>query len=156
MITAIKTNTILYQHPLSTMTSAKARYLYRELFHMVKSMPGESQRSNALAELRTSFRDTNTALSMEERLKKAEERISFLRITLPQTKRRRNHGDGNGTWVYKDGKRLQNEGGTLRDDKGRVHTNWDGNNLDPCSVKRHNVSLKRAGFVNNAHAKGIF
>mmetsp|Transcript_12516 Transcript_12516/g.34745 ORF Transcript_12516/g.34745 Transcript_12516/m.34745 type:complete len:144 (+) Transcript_12516:17-448(+) len=136
--------------------SAKIRHVYRELFFMAKNMPKETQRTKSLAELRTTFREQESKLSIEERLKKAEDRVSFLRITAPQTKRRRHHGDGGGTWVYKDGKKLENKNGTLRDDKGRVHTNWDGKNLDPCSVKRHNVSLRRGGWANNAHAKGIF
>ena len=35
-------------------------------------------------------------------------------------------------------------------------TNWDGSNLDPDSVSRHYHSLNRAGFRDNAHAKGFF
>lgn len=59
-------------------------------------------------------------------------------------------------WIYKDGEKYENVNGTIRGAKGRVHTNWDGKNLDPESVKRHRQQLKRCGFVNNAHAKGIF
>jgi len=33
--------------------------------------------------------------------------------------------------------------------KGTTVSNWDGKNLDPCSVKRHNSQLRRAGFMNN-------
>lgn len=33
--------------------------------------------------------------------------------------------------------------------KGTIVSNWDGKNLDPCSVKRHNSQLRRAGFMNN-------
>jgi hypothetical protein len=35
-------------------------------------------------------------------------------------------------------------------------TNWTGSNIDPDSLARHNASLKRMGFRDNAHAKGIF
>ena len=35
-------------------------------------------------------------------------------------------------------------------------SNWDGSNMDPDSVARHNRSLRRAGFRDNAHAKGFF
>lgn len=38
----------------------------------------------------------------------------------------------------------------------RPVTNWHGRNMDPDSVARHYRSLKRAGFKNNRHAKGIF
>ena len=59
--------------------------------------------------------------------------------------------------MYKDGQRLESDAtGTLRDAKGRVVSNWDGKNLDPCSVKIHKQQLHRAGFVNNHHAKGVF
>ena len=35
-------------------------------------------------------------------------------------------------------------------------TNWTGSNINPDSLARHNASLKRMGFRDNAHAKGIF
>ena len=72
--------------------------------------------------------------------------MSFLRMITPKERASRTAG----TWVYKDGERLEHAGGTLRDSNG------DGKNLDPDSVKRHKHQLKRAGFVNNAHAKGYF
>ena len=56
----------------------------------------------------------------------------------------------------------EGEGGITRlvigsdDKKGRVVTNWHGKNLDPESVSRHKHTLKRAGFMNNRHAKGVF
>ena len=136
-------------------SASAVRSVYRELFHMIRNMKTPQERSKALQELRTSFRDTSSTLTVEERLKKAQDRASFLRITMPQHGKRL-RGDNSGTWVYREGEKLQNVNGTLRDSNGRVHTNWDGSNLDPCSVKRHKHSLKRAGFVNNAHAKGIF
>lgn len=50
--------------------------------------------------------------------------------------------------IYSDGK---------SENKGKpIVTNWHGSNLDPDSVSRHNRSLKRAGFQNNRHAKGVF
>mmetsp|Transcript_5072 Transcript_5072/g.12843 ORF Transcript_5072/g.12843 Transcript_5072/m.12843 type:complete len:198 (-) Transcript_5072:403-996(-) len=65
-------------------------------------------------------------------------------------------GGGGGRWIYRNGERLEVSEGTVRDSKGRVVSNWDGKNLDPEQVKRHNHHLKRLGFRNNAHAKGIF
>jgi len=47
-------------------------------------------------------------------------------------------------------------GGTLRGPDGRVISNWNGKNMDPCSVNIHKGQLKRMGFQNNLHAKGIF
>ncbi|MGK3740021.1 MAG: hypothetical protein ACI8RD_004155 [Bacillariaceae sp.] len=65
---------------------------------------------------------------------------------------------GGGRWVYKNGERIEISGSssTVRDSKGRVISNWDGKNLDPDSVKQHNHQLKRMGYLNNSHAKGIF
>mmetsp|Transcript_5073 Transcript_5073/g.12844 ORF Transcript_5073/g.12844 Transcript_5073/m.12844 type:complete len:198 (-) Transcript_5073:169-762(-) len=65
-------------------------------------------------------------------------------------------GGGGGRWIYRNGERLEVSEGTVRDSKGRVVSNWDGKNLDPEQVKRHNHHLKRLGFRNNGHAKGIF
>jgi hypothetical protein len=48
------------------------------------------------------------------------------------------------------------DGETTRVDGKGVINSFTGYNLDPCMVKRHNAGLKRAGFVNNLHAKGIF
>ncbi len=64
----------------------------------------------------------------------------------------------NGTkrWVYtKDGK-IEIDGSNKARGGGRVHSNWDGKNLDPCAVKTHNGQLRRMGFQNNLHAKGLF
>ena len=66
------------------------------------------------------------------------------------------NGTRGGRWIYRNGERLEVSEGTVRDSKGRVVSNWDGKNLDPEQVKRHNHHLKRLGFRNNAHAKGIF
>lgn len=86
------------------------------------------------------------------RVKAAESRLAVLRMT-SSTGTRNSKG---GTWVYRNGEKLSAECGTLRDSGGRVVSSFDGKNLDPESVKRHRQQLKRAGFVNNAHAKGIF
>lgn len=136
-------------------SAAGVRKAYRDLLHMIRQMPAQSkERTKSLTELRTSFRQPLTAEeTVEARLKKATDRAAFLRITTVKTKPR---GE-TGTWVYKDGQRLQgSNNGTLRDANGKVVSNWDGKNLDPCSVKRHKQSLNRAGFVNNQHAKGVF
>jgi hypothetical protein len=143
-------------------TAAAVRKAYRDLYHILRHTSAntkvqQSQREKQLQELRQRFREPlGKNESIEQRLKQATDRASFLRITTVKTKPR---GES-GTWIYKDGQCLQSteEGGgtTLRDDKGRVISNWDGKNLDPCSVKRHRQQLNRAGFVNNWHAKGVF
>lgn len=130
---------------------AQARTLYRELAHLIKQMPSSEQQSRALSELRTSFRAPVQG-SIDEAVKKAEQKLSFLRITLPKTKPR----GQSGRWIYKNGQRLADVNGTLRDAQGKAVSSYDGKNLDPESVSRHRKHLKRLGFVNNAHAKGFF
>lgn len=62
--------------------------------------------------------------------------------------------DGRVRLVYKNGEgRIDGEAEAR--DRAR-YTNWNGGNLDPDSVARHQHSLNRAGFRDNAHAKGIF
>lgn len=131
-------------------TQFSIRRTYREILHFVKQ---KSDHLASLNELRSSFRkplgDDETA---ESRLKAAESRLSFLKMSSVKMRPR---GDS-GRWIYKEGERLVDENGTLRDSRGRVVSNWDGNNLDPESVTRHRKQLKRMGFANNAHAKGFF
>lgn len=104
-----------------------------------------------LQELRTTFRKAlGENESVDARLQDADKRISFLKMITPKDKPAKG-----GKWVYKNGKQVEGESGT-QFNRGRVHSNWDGKNLDPCSVKRHNQQLNRAGFVNNQHAKGFF
>lgn len=135
-------------------SGAVVRSLYREFLSLVKQQAASSKkRSSALRDVRTKFREPLAAdQTVESRLKEAQERLSFLRITTTKVKPRGQAGH----WVYRDGKRLEDVNGTLRDDKGRVVSSYDGSNLDPEMVSKHYKNLKRAGFVNNLHAKGIF
>ena len=137
----------------SSSSQQSVRNTYRTLARLVQQQQKAAQ-EKSWTELRTSFRRPLAETeSLEDRLKKANDRISFLRITTPK---KRSNTQQAKTYVYKDGK-LVEEGSLTRIDKnGRVVSNWDSKNLDPCAVKRHNAGLKRAGFVNNAHAKGIF
>lgn len=131
------------------------RNTYRAFARLIENMPGAKlAHEKSLTELRSGFRrPLGASESLEDRLKKAEDRIAFLRITTPKSR------TDNRAGVYvqgKDGKMVEAGAGTSRDGNGRVLSNFDGKNIDPCQVKRHNVSLKRAGFVNNTHAKGVF
>jgi hypothetical protein len=143
------------------MTSS-VRAVYREMLRLVRQRPDAA---SAAAEVREKFRrpldPSSTTSSLTDRLAEAESRLSVLRMTSTGRRGGRNRGVGGsaavgGTWVYRDGQRLSAENGTLRDSGGRVVSSFDGKNLDPESVKRHRQQLKRAGFVNNAHAKGFF
>jgi predicted metalloprotease len=62
-------------------------------------------------------------------------------------------------FIYKNGQRFDLNSlhdATARTDKGYTISPYTGSNLDPQSVTRHRQGLKRAGFINNAHAKGMF
>jgi hypothetical protein len=124
---------------------------YRELARLIKLTPDATKSKQML---QTGFREPlHPESSVEQRLEVAEQKLSFLRMT---TVKSRPSGQS-GRWIYKDGEKLQSdEGGTIRDSKGRVISNFDGKNMDPEQVTRHKKSLKRAGFMNNAHAKGVF
>ena len=161
------------------MSSARTivRQRYRSLSRLVKRLPertGLSSSSSRSAyrcpeeswrQLRTSFREPlGVNESIEDRIKKADERLSFLKMITPKLDHSSsnagvlldNTNEGGGRWIYKNGKRIEGGSGTVRDSKGRVISNWDGKNLDPDNVKQHNRHLKRMGYRNNAHAKGIF
>ena len=137
-------------------SSATVRNVYRELLHLAKQQKPkgtETQSVTAIQEVRTRFRGPLAAdQTVESRLKVAQDRLSFLRITTTKIKPRGQAG----RWVYRNGQRLENINGTLRDDKGIVHSTFDGKNMDPEMVSKHVKNLNRAGFVNNLHAKGIF
>ena len=138
---------------------------YRILAKLVQRLPKGQE--DGWKQLRSTFRQPLAVggASVEDRLKVADDKIAFLKMITPKDRSitSYNEDDGQnsssskgGRWIYKDGKRVDVSQGTPRDANGKVISNWDGKNLDPCSVKRHNHQLKRAGFVNNQHAKGFF
>ncbi len=135
------------------MTIDPIKQTYRQLARLVQRLSDKHKRQESWQELRQGFRiPLEQGESLDSRLQVAEDRLSFLRMITPKER----PSNQSGKWVYKNGERLENQDGTLRDSNGRVVSNWDGKNLDPDSVRRHNYQLKRAGFVNNSHAKGFF
>ncbi|CAB9510284.1 expressed unknown protein [Seminavis robusta] len=137
----------------SAQPSQSIRSAYRTLARLIQQQP--NRQAQQQSELRQAFRrPLSERETVTDRLQKAHDRISFLRITTPKSVRRR-QGEDAGVFVVKDGK-LVSATTSDANGAGRVVSNWDGKNLDPCMVKRHNVGLRRAGFVNNQHAKGIF
>jgi hypothetical protein len=139
---------------MTSSSMIKIRQSYKTLARLVQKLEDAKTQEKGWYELRTSFRKPlQQGETLDTRLKTAQERESFLRILTP--KDRNVPSKGGGRWVYKNGKAIEGGEGTSLS-SGNVHSNWDGKNLDPCSVKRHNQQLKRMGFVNNQHAKGIF
>ena len=127
------------------------RKSYRELYRLIQRLD-PSQQQKSIDELRSSYRkDIEKDEDVDSLLHEAGKKIAYLRIVTPKKK----PSSDSGRWIYKNGEVMSDENATARN-SGRVVSNWNGSNLDPCSVKRHNQQLKRAGFVNNLHAKGIF
>ena len=157
-------------------TKATVISTYRNLTRLIQNIPSKQEKIQHLQTLRSTY-DTNATIQEEDKInaciKEAGEKIAYLRIITPKSSR-----TGSGTakaassddttsdtgtkrFIYtKDGVvEVDGNGrgvGTKRDSNGRVISNWDGKNMDPCSVKTHNSQLKRMGFANNLHAKGIF
>ncbi|CAM9491716.1 unnamed protein product, partial [Sphacelaria rigidula] len=85
----------------------------------------------------------------EKLVREAESTLGYLNIVTPK---RKVGSAGSTTSVYRDGKVLNGEEARRRQ-KAR-HSNWDGRNMDPESVSRHQRSLARAGFRDNADVIG--
>ena len=138
-------------------TTSLVRQKYRSLGKLVNRIPEATGKASLCPEktweqLREAFREPLKAdETLESRIKKADDKLSFLKMITPKPPK----DSAGGRWVYVNGKKVEGNSGK-RDANGKVHTNWDGKNLDPCSVKQHNHQLNRMGFRNNAHAKGFF
>ena len=134
---------------------------YRSLARLVSRLP-EKQRPGAWNQLREGFRrntDESSPEKIAQLLHEAGEKIAFLRIVTPKkvvSGNTTNNQSGITRWVYRSSGEKDAAGKGTKRKTGMVVSNFDGNNLDPCSVTRHNSQLKRMGFVNNLHAKGLF
>jgi hypothetical protein len=169
--------------------STQVRQVYRELFRLIRQLDAVDT-SHGYHELRTKFREPLVKLEspnsqsvtsspaaastvpeleklLQQRLKEAESRLSFLRMTCSNPRGARNQARGlhqlppgsRQKFVYRNGERFEvdrDDKLALRDGSSRVVSSYDGKNLDPSAVSRHKKQLRRAGFVNNTHAKGIF
>ena len=145
--------------------------IYRNLARLIKVQKSVSSQRGQLKELNSTFRK-NASLTdpneIQQCVREAGEKIAYLRIMTPKRVLKQmnanNSDNGNSSkrWVYtKDGvvEIVEGEDGNssaFRRDGGKVISNWDGKNLDPCAVKTHQGQLRRMGFQNNLHAKGLF
>mmetsp|Transcript_10582 Transcript_10582/g.11675 ORF Transcript_10582/g.11675 Transcript_10582/m.11675 type:complete len:149 (-) Transcript_10582:310-756(-) len=148
------------------MSRTKVLSTYRTLYRLIHRLPDKQHDPiKNIQLLRSSYR-SNAMIQDENEINqcilKAGEKIAYLRIITPKRLSSSSSFTSESSskrFIYtKDGVvELDGDGGgTKRDSNGRVISNWDGKNLDPCSIKTHNGQLKRMGFVNNLHAKGIF
>mmetsp|Transcript_9120 Transcript_9120/g.13219 ORF Transcript_9120/g.13219 Transcript_9120/m.13219 type:complete len:140 (+) Transcript_9120:107-526(+) len=128
---------------------------YRRLGSLIRKLP-KAQQPKAFTQLQEGFRKNEKAEKslIPALLDRAEQKAAFLRIMTPKGIRKEPQA-GSVRYIYGPSGEVEEGGKGTQLGKAPV-SNWDGKNLDPCSVKRHNYSLNRMGFVNNLHAKGIF
>jgi hypothetical protein len=128
---------------------------YRSLAKLIRRMP-EKQQNGAWNQLRDGYRkhkDEADPEIIDNLIEEAGKKIAFLRIVTPKQS---TNQSGVTRWVYKSSGEKDADGKATMRKTGQVVSNFTGSNLDPCNVKRHNQQLKRMGFVNNLHAKGLF
>mmetsp|Transcript_5158 Transcript_5158/g.7848 ORF Transcript_5158/g.7848 Transcript_5158/m.7848 type:complete len:142 (-) Transcript_5158:130-555(-) len=139
------------QNPAAVKVAVKS--VYKSLIKTSLLVECNEKRSKILKDVREGFRkDINESDPdrIDELIMKAHSKLSFLRMVTPKTTR---DAIGITKIAYIDGKMLEGQG----ENRGKAAlSNWDGSNMDPDSVSRHYHGLKRAGFVDNSHAKGIF
>ncbi|CAN0542881.1 unnamed protein product [Ectocarpus sp. 12 AP-2014] len=126
--------------------------VYRQLLSLSKRLPSGQQRDDAVQSVRESFR-ANAGVTdpskAHELLRQAESRLGFLRMATPRSKV---GSKGSTRAVYRDGKVMEGEE-ARKHDKAK-HSNWDGRNMDPDSVRYHKQNLARAGFANHRQVIG--
>mmetsp|Transcript_15644 Transcript_15644/g.23439 ORF Transcript_15644/g.23439 Transcript_15644/m.23439 type:complete len:148 (-) Transcript_15644:552-995(-) len=144
----------------SAITRTQILSTYRTITRLIKGLPSNQKPQQQLASVQESFRE-NTSLTdpleIKSSFQKAGEKIAYYRIITPKASSSSTSGS-NGTqrWVYTKDGAVEIDGEGKARLNGRVISNWDGKNLDPCSIKTHQGQLKRMGFANNLHAKGLF
>lgn len=146
---------------------------YRSLAKLVRRLP-DKQQSGAWKQLRDGYRkhaDETSSEKIADLIQEAGKKIAFLRIVTPKDMWRttsnaavgeeaittqETNQSGVTRWIYRSSGEKDADGKPIMRKSGRVVSSYDGKNLDPCSVNRHNAQLKRMGFANNLHAKGLF
>ena len=138
-------------HHLCPQKMSAALHSYRAFLRVVAAMP-KQQRGAAIQQARSElafFRDVSDPAEAARLVDAFDGRIAYLRMTTP---RRPASQKGRTSIVFRDGEKVD----AARERDKAKWSNWDGSNMDPDSVARHNRSLRRAGFRDNAHAKGFF
>lgn len=123
--------------------------VYRNLLRHAQNLTANQNKDNTIRQIKQEFRahqHEKNPHTIQELLDKAHSSLGYLRMITP--KLRRNTQDGYTRIVFGDA-----ENSSLPQ---KAVTNWTATNMDPDSVKRHYRGLKRAGYKNNRHAKGIF
>lgn len=126
---------------------SNALSLYRNLLKQASRLPA-ANRAKSLEQIKQGFKgakelsDPNEIRTM---LEKANSSLGYLKIVTPRSPH-----------THVQAGKTKTIFGEEEPARGRAVSNWTGTNMDPDSVKRHQRSLSRAGFKNNADMKGIF
>ena len=149
---------------------------YRSLAKLVRPLP-QKQQPGAWRQLRDGYRTNMNETSPEKissLIGEAGKKIAFLRIVTPKDMWRNTSNALEGSakestsssstttqsgvtrWVYRSTGEKDADGKATKRTASQVVSNFTGSNHDPCNIKRHNQHLKKLGFVNNLHAKGLF
>ena len=141
---------VVVRHLLSSQTKkmglSNTLVLYRNLLKYARTLP-IAKRESGLLQIKEGFRagqDASDPSKIQEMLTKANSTLGYLKIITPRSPKDHQQAGRTRTFFGDDVKR------------SRAVSNWTGSNMDPDSVRRHENSLKRAGFKNNADMKGFF
>lgn len=121
--------------------------VYRNILKLARSLP-VAKKNDSIAQIKEGFRSGKSLSDpqdIQKMLEKANSTLGYLKIVTPKSAQNKVQ-TGKTTVVFGDNSMKL----------GRAVSNWTGSNMDPDSIRRHNQSLKRAGFKNNADMKGIF
>jgi hypothetical protein len=140
------TNTVNAKNNDAMALRADVTKIYRSMIRIATKLD-EKKRADALKNIRKEFKRNKNVKQQEvpELLTKAESSLAYLRMITPSEKTKNQTGHTS----IRFGK-----GGP--DGGKRAVSNWHGSNMDPDAIRTHQGQLKRAGFRDNAHAKGMF
>lgn len=140
----------------STLTSSEiqqnVKRMYLRLLRSTKTISNIKQRIETQNQIKESFRQNKSIDNkqvIDDMLLKAQSSLSYIKIISTKVKSESPNGI---TRIVFNNKEM-NENQT---NERKPISNWTGTNMDPDAVSRHYHGLKRAGFQNNSHAKGIF
>jgi len=132
--------------------------MYRKLLKLAYTFPNEAKRIKTIRQIQGTFRTNSGEVDQKKvahMLDRAESTLSYLKIVTPRTATSIDTQQGITRLTFESsGSNVAKQVAGKKNT--RPVTNWTGSNLDPDSVSRHQHTLKRAGFKDNASAKGIF
>lgn len=125
--------------------------MYRRLLRMSQNLPSKDK-ENIIKQIKVEFRkssDISDPNHIKQLLEKANSTLGYIKMITPRTV-------SNQTGTFRKVYANDSTDNLQTKSAKKAMSNWHGTNIDPDSSARHYKSLKRAGFINNDHAKGIF